>query len=376
MVGSGRSHAQTPVRAEGTSTQPDLGVMALRVGGSVLSGMRALGGRALTAARARISDTPPPPALSAKPLSRSAPEQEGISNETNSQFTQRGYHVTILDLSPLAEPSPRAPEPIVEFLASKRQPISALHFSADGSALMVVPGDGQTIRVFQVRPAPRALRSGISEAGQSDGAENAPAVPVGSVDSRVDALIPTLKKDSAPWHMYDLRRGRTSAIVENLDWASDGRWIAVATRKRTVHVFAANPYGGLPDGQSHIKGRVCNSPNLVSHSLPAGSQVDSPFLSGAIYESSSPRSFTRHPACSGSPHGSACLHFHPVQCSFAPQAIAAISPRHFPARFYAQFCALVAVTGTSFTTTPAQAIRFPRYPHVRPCGWLAFSSEM
>jgi hypothetical protein len=267
-AGSARSHAQTPVRAEGTSLQPDLGVMALRVGGSVLSGMRALGGRALTAARARISDTPPAPS-STKPLSRSAPEQEGISNESNSQSAPTGYHVTIVDLSPLAAPSPRAPEPIVEFLASKRQPISALRFSADGSALMVVPGDGQTIRVFQVRPAPRALRSGMSEAGQLDGAESAPAVPVGSVGSHMDALIPTLKKDSAPWHMYDLRRGRTSAVVENLDWASDGRWIAVATKKRTVHVFAANPYGGLPDGQSHIKGRVCNSPNLsLSTSLP------------------------------------------------------------------------------------------------------------
>ena len=239
--------------------------MALRVGGSVLSGMRALGGRALTAARARISDTPPAPP--SKPLSRSAPEQEGIPNESNSQQAQTGYHVTILDLAPLAAPSPRVPELIVEFLASKRQAISALRFSADGSALMVVPADGQTVRVFQLRPAPRALRSGTSEAGQFDGAESAPAVPVGSVDSRMDALIPTLKKDSAPWHMYDLRRGRTSAVVENLDWSSDGRWIAVATRKRTVHVFAANPYGGLPDGPSHVMGRVCNSPNLVSHSF-------------------------------------------------------------------------------------------------------------
>jgi len=187
--------------------------MALRVGGSVLSGMRALGCRALTAARARLSDTPLAP--STKPLSRCAPEQEGIPNETSSQSAQSGYHVTIVDLSPLAAPSPRAPEPIVEFLASKRQPISALRLSADSSALMGFPGDGQTIRVSQVRPAPRALRSGISEAGQLDGAKSAPAIP----------------KDSLTWHMYDLQRGRTLAVVENLDWVSDGRRIAVATRK-------------------------------------------------------------------------------------------------------------------------------------------------
>jgi len=80
----------------------------------------------------------------------------------------------------------------------------------------------------------------------------------------VGALVLTLLKESTPWHMYNLRRGRTSAVVENLDWAADGRWIAVATQKRTVHIFATNPYGGQPDGQSHVKGRVCNSPKLVS----------------------------------------------------------------------------------------------------------------
>jgi len=71
-------------------------------------------------------------------------------------------------------------------------------------------------------------------------------------------------KESAPWHMYDLRRGRTSAVVEGLDWANDGRWIALATQKRTVHIFATNPYGGPPDVQSHVKGKVCNASTLVS----------------------------------------------------------------------------------------------------------------
>jgi hypothetical protein len=74
----------------------------------------------------------------------------------------------------------------------------------------------------------------------------------------------TALKENTPWHMYDLHRGRTSAVVENLDWATDGRWIAVATQKRTVHIFATNPYGGQPDGESHVKGKVCNSPKLVS----------------------------------------------------------------------------------------------------------------
>lgn len=233
----------------------------MRVGGSVISGMRALGGRALTAARARISDTPSP-ALSTT-LSRSAPEQDTPLTDNRPAQAMSGCHVIVVDLAPLVAPSPRCPDLIVEFLASKRQPISALRFSADGSALMVVPGDGQTIRVFQMRPVPRTLRFVSSEAEQLDEAQSTPTVPV-SYFYFCRALGLTPIKEIAPWHMYDLRRGRTSAVVEGLDWTSDGRWIALGTQKRTVHIFATNPYGGEPDVQSHVMGKVCNSSTLAS----------------------------------------------------------------------------------------------------------------
>jgi hypothetical protein len=257
----GQQQTKAPVHVEGAGMQPDLGAVAMRVGGTVLSGMRALGGRALTAARARISDTLS--TIPSKPLSRSAPEQETLRNESDSGPAPYGCHVTVLDLVSLASSSPRAPEVIVEFLASKNQPISTLRFSADGSALVVVPGDGQTVKVFQVRPLPRTLRFVGREAEQLDEGQNASMMAVGAF-LHVRALVLTPLKENAPWHIYDLHRGRTSAVVENLDWAADGRWIAVATQKRTVHIFATNPYGGQPDGQSHVKGRVCNSPKLVS----------------------------------------------------------------------------------------------------------------
>ena len=32
----------------------------------------------------------------------------------------------------------------------------------------------------------------------------------------------------------------------------------MGTRKRAVHVFAVNPYGGRPDQRSHLEGRVAN----------------------------------------------------------------------------------------------------------------------
>lgn len=72
---------------------------------------------------------------------------------------------------------------------------------------------------------------------------------------------------SAPWHLYNLRRGRTHAVVDGLDWANDGRWFAMGTRKRTVHVFAVNPNGGVPDKMSHMGGRVFDPSSQVSATI-------------------------------------------------------------------------------------------------------------
>ena len=63
--------------------------------------------------------------------------------------------------------------------------------------------------------------------------------------------------------MYDLRRGRTTAVVEGADWSKDGRWLAIWTRRRTVHVFPVNPYGGKTDIASHLEGRVRNVDAIV-----------------------------------------------------------------------------------------------------------------
>ena len=78
------------------------------------------------------------------------------------------------------------------------------------------------------------------------------------------------RDDSAPCRLYDLRRGRTSAIISGVDVASDGRWVAMGSRKRTIHVFATNPYGGKADERSHTMGRVVNCKELVRISLLIG----------------------------------------------------------------------------------------------------------
>jgi hypothetical protein len=61
--------------------------------------------------------------------------------------------------------------------------------------------------------------------------------------------------------VYDLRRGRTSAVVEVMECGDDARWVAFTTRKRTVHV---NSYGGKTGQRSHLEGWVRNVDELVS----------------------------------------------------------------------------------------------------------------
>jgi WD40 repeat protein len=154
------------------------------------------------------------------------------------------YHIKIVDLAPLLASPSSFPTVISKFMVSKRQPISNIEFTSDGNSLIVSTEDGKVIRVFQVRPVPSTLRGGHVS---------------GSTESGAGGIV------AEPWHLYNLRRGRTSAIVEGISVSEDGRWIAVGTRKRTVHVFAVNPYGGKPDTRSHLEERVQNVSELVSN---------------------------------------------------------------------------------------------------------------
>lgn len=54
--------------------------------------------------------------------------------------------------------------------------------------------------------------------------------------------------------MYDLRRGRTSAVVERVNWAQDRRWLVIGTLNRAVHAFPMNPFGSKVD--LNLEGRV------------------------------------------------------------------------------------------------------------------------
>ncbi|KAF8315030.1 hypothetical protein DL93DRAFT_964688 [Clavulina sp. PMI_390] len=69
--------------------------------------------------------------------------------------------------------------------------------------------------------------------------------------------------DKEVWHVYDLVRGMTKGRVESIVWSHDERWVGVGTASGTLHIFATNPYGGPPDEDSHLDGRVRNVQQFV-----------------------------------------------------------------------------------------------------------------
>lgn len=271
-------------------SQAELGNAALRIGGSVLSGMKVLGGMAFTAARAGVSaamatdyhgiattnHSPPAPG---KFFSRSAPAASGRGEAFPEPFSptsdvaarktpdqppgsppyrdkparpKDGYTVTVYDLEPVLSGTRTAPRLVAEFVAARDQPISKLAFSEDGTSLIVATKDGQTMKVFKLRPVPSVMSRGrLHNRGQRRG-------------SAGHLVAETEERVNSPMHVYDLKRGRTSGVVETMNWADDGRWVAVGTRNRTIHVFATNPYGGPSDDSSHLEGKVVNVRDSVS----------------------------------------------------------------------------------------------------------------
>lgn len=254
---------------------------ALKVGGTVLSGVKSLGGMAYSAAaeyaksRAGAGDqsrvaqgqssvmsgvsnlffSRSAPAASSghsdptevtSPSSTLFPNTQDRQEEADSSTLLSGYHITVLDLASLLVRDNPSVRIISEFIAFKHQPVSSLKFTLDGTSLLVSPRDGQAVRTFQIRPTPSVL------------------LPVDSkkyAGEHQTALVGRQFNDepSSPWHMYNLRRGRTTAVIDGIEVSPDGRWVAFGTRKATVHVFAINPYGGKPDLRSHMENRVRNT---------------------------------------------------------------------------------------------------------------------
>ena len=275
-------------------TPGDVGQAALKVGGTVLTGMKTLGGLAFNVARSKaFGDSTPsrssiPQTTSTdrrsgsgvsalfKPTQdirrqRSASPTEATEATTMIQSVltalpslpgssgSSSVHIAVVDLLPLLASTGRTAEPevVTEIVVPRSQPISKLSFSNGGTQLAVSSKDGHTVRVYDIHPTSKVVRQVLTRprSGQdSDYADD--------LRSLIHAGLHT--GQVAPVHEYDLQRGRTNAVIENISWNDDMRWVAIGSRKRTVHVFPINPYGGRPDDVSHLEGHVRNATEFVS----------------------------------------------------------------------------------------------------------------
>jgi hypothetical protein len=65
-----------------------------------------------------------------------------------------------------------------------------------------------------------------------------------------------------PQFIYSLWRGMTTAVVQDVAFSPDGRWIAASSARGTTHVFAIYPIGGPVSTFTHVPP---TTPNRVPH---------------------------------------------------------------------------------------------------------------
>ena len=210
---------EAPLKFRFGMSQADLGEAAVMIGGSVLSGMKTLGGIAFSPTRAgvnasvsggdqqqqapshkrsqsgsssgraadalgmlfsksaRAGTASPHEYQTAADCRRrslrvSSPVEGGLGFDSQATVTPgsfpppptspvapaAGCNVTVVDLHPLLSSSSAQPEPVAQFTFPRPQALSALKFSPDGTSLALCSKDGHAICVLQLRPASRTLR--------------------------------------------------------------------------------------------------------------------------------------------------------------------------------------------------------------------------
>ena len=110
---------------------------------------------------------------------------------------------------------------VVHHFKAQEGPVSIIRFDPSGLLLATAAVDGHNINVFQVDTS--------------------------HLHAKTKSSVPR-----APKHLYKLVRGMTSAIVDDLTFSPDARWISVTTRSRTAHLYAINGDGSHATVETHV----------------------------------------------------------------------------------------------------------------------------
>jgi hypothetical protein len=128
-----------------------------------------------------------------------------------------------------------------------------IEFSANGTSIGIALRDGHSMKVFKLNPSPHIVTPSL----KNEGGEG------GEIEHQ----------RSTATQVYNLHRGRTSAVIDSIVWGKDERYVGIGTMNRTVHVYAINPYGGKSDLRSHLEGRIRNVEAAVCTIPPVGSPL-------------------------------------------------------------------------------------------------------
>lgn len=139
--------------------------------------------------------------------------------------------------------------PIAQFRAHE-SPISSLCFDPSGTLLVTASVQGHNINVFRIMP------SALDE----------------NSDSNPSCI-----------HLYRLQRGVTNAVIQDISFSDDSRWIMISSSRGTNHLFAISPFGGpidflLPDTNS--TSRMLSQQNMYASGPPITVSVVSRIRSG------------------------------------------------------------------------------------------------
>nr|GMC76575.1 autophagy-related protein 18F-like [Ipomoea batatas] len=133
---------------------------------------------------------------------------------------------------------------VTQFRAHK-SPISSLCFDPSGILLVTASVHGHNINVFRIIPS-LLKNSGANQASYV--------------------------------HLYRLQRGITDAVIQDISFSCDSRWIMISSSRGTNHLFAISPSGGSVSFQSsdaYLSARnngSCVMAKTSAHWPPSGVQ--------------------------------------------------------------------------------------------------------
>ncbi|XP_050526524.1 breast carcinoma-amplified sequence 3 homolog isoform X2 [Daktulosphaira vitifoliae] len=131
--------------------------------------------------------------------------------------------ITVIDIKNklLKEMENHGPDIVAHFIAHC-EAIVALNFDQSGLMLVTADKNGHRFNVFKINP-------------------NVLGSPFASVH-----------------HLYTLHRGDTTAKIQDIQFSSDSRWVAVSSLRGTTHLFPITPYGGPIGLRTHSTPHIVN----------------------------------------------------------------------------------------------------------------------